>query len=90
MKGVQFLVTKETRCGDCNGYGAVTHPVWQQNWDEIYAAEDHRDWFSAHGYSEIPPEEIACGACDGKGKYVEQVDLVDALRSLGVLSNLRE
>lgn len=65
-----------TRCGECRGYGVRTHPAWADWWEEVVREQDRShltqtaaidrvgSWLPQPGV----PEEIACGACEGRGE----------------------
>lgn len=50
-------------------------------------------WWEDHGYEvsgwgDLPPEEETCAECEGSGVITEEVDLADAMESLGFIVGL--
>lgn len=84
-----YLLTKRQICPKCNGEKYVQHPAWKEYWEDPAKPTDYIAWFQAHAWMEnsrdLPPEEVECYECDGKGYVEEQVDLRDVLRELGIL-----
>ena len=69
MKRQKQVLVREV-CPGCRGSGVVTHPAWEVYWEGHFALLEERalrEWFASEGYGEIPPEEIPCPECGGRG-----------------------
>lgn len=67
-------VPKKTKCSDCDGVGIVYNPIWDIYYNFIVKTEkikEHKIFFYDLGINEIPPEEIFCLICDGRGYIFE-------------------
>ena len=72
-------------CTECRGSGYIVHPAWQKYWEGHFALLDERslrEWFSQEGYSEVPPEEVECPECGGRGHMERWVDIATILREV--------
>jgi DnaJ-class molecular chaperone len=86
-----FYVIMKKTCENCNGYGVVTHPAWEEYWmhhDSTTSFEEDLKWFIENGWADLckggnlPPEEIICPNCNGEGIIEEVVTLEYALAQL--------
>lgn len=88
MEHETYFVEKHEECRKCNGAGYTINPIWEEYfriYDVITA--DIRDWFGYHGYHHMPPEEIKCENCDGRGWISYKVPLEEALVDMGILKD---
>lgn len=85
-----FYITKESTCPKCEGSRVIDDPIWAAYWQAVEdgsagkAYEHILEFFAEYGcdvYGEpLPPEEMACPDCDGRGVVTEKVELSEALR----------
>jgi len=80
----KYYVIRIDICPRCSCCGVVIHPAWEQFYSD--AEKDphlkYENWFCENGYtfsSDIPPEEIPCPDCEGKGEIESRVELNEAL-----------
>jgi DnaJ-class molecular chaperone len=77
------------KCQECDGEGVVSHPAWQQFFEEDaerkrqtgeYATQEQcEEWFRKHGYYKLPPEEPKCIECNGQGEIEKWMPLKEVL-----------
>jgi len=98
---VRYLLIKEETCPTCKGGVWKEHPLWTQYFEEYWKPfmeehgrpptdEEEKEWWSNMGFDpkEIPPQEVECWECEGRGvirKEVTEVPLEEALRILSVV-----
>ncbi len=76
-------VIVEIECPVCQGRGIIGEPGWELYWKEFgeegtkRTNEQDFEWFSEHGYSRIPSEEVGCSDCDATGVIKQLVKLAD-------------
>lgn len=84
----KYTVMRERECPECHGRKWLTHSAWERFHEETkekhVTMEDVEKWFRNEGYSYPPDEECLCSECDGQGVIYDNVELVEALRALGV------
>jgi len=69
----------KVKCQECKGSGYITHHLWIEYWKEKEKQKNNTNdmfdllFWSSHGYNpnQVPPEEIECINCKGKG-YIEK------------------
>lgn len=90
-----YVVKRFCVCPDCDGLGVVEHPWWTKYWechDRLLSDDDLRSWFQEecglYPFDEIPGEERACPECDGYGRIEDEISLVDALKELGIVTEV--
>lgn len=92
----KYEIKKISKCEQCDGTGLTPHPDWERYWEEVdhrnMSASDDIVWFrkntqysNAKDYGDLPNEDEYCGECEGQGKHVSFVSLVDALVDLGIM-----
>ena len=92
---VQFLVKRIETCPKCLGKKVVQNPLWEEFWakhslEAPPSDEEMKKWFRENGYGNalemridgLPDEEQICGECEGEGKIVSEVELLDAINEL--------
>jgi hypothetical protein len=100
---VNFEITRKETCPSCSGQKKVANPEWDAFWSAYRLFKDvngremtmdeEQEWWDDHNYfgrepGTQPPEEEWCGECEGEGILTKTVDLLDALKELGILKQL--
>ncbi len=94
MKTEYFVISRQT-CDVCNGEGAIFNEEWAErgNDSDLMAAlrgartcEERENlsliWWDNRGYTEPPPDEYTCDACNGDGFIQQQISLTYAIKEL--------
>lgn len=86
-----FVIYRE-QCSACDGNGMVANEIWLRFYQEQREAGidfDENLWARDNGFGSakaMGQEEYECHECEGSGKIVREVSLVDALVELSVLA----
>lgn len=85
----RYLVKEVSSCPKCEGDGFIVHPLWQ----ELYkvnprpSLDEVSKFFEERGFSNLPPEEIECPACQGRGTVERWIPLEKALAAISKSSS---
>jgi len=96
VSGVTVL-TDPKACPACNGTCRTMHPGWEEFW-RVHATDETgrdvhehaREWFGVGGVAPLPPEEIVCETCNGRGRVGTERPLDDVVKNVYDLLHLHE
>lgn len=88
-----YSVRCETTCPACKGSGTVKNPLWEKFWEEFgergcqMQTSEIKAWFwQTFGWydDQLPTEQETCVECEGDCVIVQEVELGEAIRDMGI------